>query len=258
MLDGGERERQWIGGDSLESSLTPLSKPLSTEPGLVRLHRERKRGPCATMTAITGLQNCYSWAGLDPLESGNNTLKQQAAINGFLQDVERRALRMAELSVGNREDALELVQEAMLGLVRRYADRPGNEWKPLFYRILRSRINDFHRRRAVRQRFTAFFPASHRGEEADIDPLESASAGERENPAHALQQDIANRAMLEAIGALPNRLQQAFMLRAWEGMSVRETATAMACSEGSVKTHYNRAVKALQVALVELVPNDIE
>ena len=84
------------------------------------------------MTGIAGLQVCYSWAGLEPLDSGNKTLNRHTSMNGFLQDVERRALRMAELSVGNREDALELVQEAMLGLVRRYADRAGEEWKPLF------------------------------------------------------------------------------------------------------------------------------
>jgi RNA polymerase sigma-70 factor (ECF subfamily) len=176
-------------------------------------------------------------------------------MNGFLQDVERRALRMAEMAVGNRDDALELVQEAMLGLVKRYAERPADEWKPLFYRILRSRINDLHRRRAVRARFMAFLPRRDE-DEPDADPMEHASAGERENPAQALQQDIANRAMLEAIGTLPARQQQAFVLRAWEGMSVKETATAMACSEGSVKTHYNRAVKALQTALAELRPND--
>lgn len=209
------------------------------------------------MTGIAGPHICYSWAGLEPLDSGNNTLNRQAAMNGFLQDVERRALRMAELSVGNREDALELVQEAMLGLVRRYADRPGDEWKPLFYRILRSRINDFHRRRAVRRRFMALLPGAG-GEDSDQDPLDSASAGERENPAETLQQDVANRAMLDAIGALPDRQQQAFVLRAWEGMSVRETATAMACSEGSVKTHYSRAVKTLQVALAELMPYDTD
>jgi RNA polymerase sigma-70 factor (ECF subfamily) len=209
------------------------------------------------MAEITETRICYSWNQLGPLESGESTLNQYGAMNGFLQDVERRALRIAELSVGNREDALELVQEAMLGLVKRYAHRPGDEWKPLFYRILKSRINDFHRRRAVRQRFMAFLPASADPDDPTTDPIENASAGERDNPVHALQQDVANKAMLEAIGALPTRQQQAFVLRAWEGMSVRETATAMACSEGSVKTHYNRAVKALQLALTELMPHDI-
>lgn len=208
------------------------------------------------MTIAAGLQICYSWTDTDQHDRGENTLNRHGAMNGFLQDVERRALRVAELSVGNREDALELVQEAMLGLVKRYADRPGDEWKPLFYRILRSRINDFHRRRAVRARFMAFLPGSADEDDAPADPIERASAGERENPVQALQQDIANRAMLEAIGTLPTRQQQAFVLRAWEGMSVRETATAMACSEGSVKTHYNRAVKALRTALAELTPHD--
>lgn len=206
------------------------------------------------MTELAGIQICYNWTGLDTPGDRENALDQP--LNGFLKDIERRALRMAELSVGNREDALELVQEAMLGLVRRYANRPGDEWRPLFYRILQSRINDFHRRRAVRQRFMALMPGS--GDAETPDPIENASAGERENPVHSLQQEIDNRAMLEAIGGLPTRQQQAFMLRAWEGLSVRDTATAMACSEGSVKTHYNRALSALRTALAELKPNDTE
>ena len=208
------------------------------------------------MTDFPGMQICYNWAELKTPGDGERILDRQGALTGFLKDVERRALRIAELSVGNRDDALELVQEAMLGLVRRYANRPGDEWKPLFYRILQSRINDFHRRRAVRQRFMALMPGG--GDTDTPDPIENASAGERENPVRELQQDIDNRAMLEAIGKLPTRQQQAFMLRAWEGLSVRDTATAMACSEGSVKTHYNRALSALRTALAELKPHDIE
>ncbi len=199
----------------------------------------------------------HSWTEQNPTQHGGQSLDQHSAMNGFLQDVERRALRVAELSVGHREDALELVQEAMLGLVRRYSLRPRDEWKPLFYRILQSRINDFHRRRAVRRRVMAFMPASRvDSPEADSepDPMHLATAGERENPANALQQEIANQAMLEAIGKLPTRQQQAFVLRAWEGMSTRDTALAMDCSEGSAKTHYNRAIKALRDALAEHAP----
>ena len=87
-------------------------------------------------------------------------------------------------------------------------------------------------------------------------PIDQATAGERENPAHSLQQEIANQAMLQAIGGLPTRQQQAFVLRAWEGLSTRDTAVAMECSEGSVKTHYNRAIKALQEALAEHAPHE--
>ena len=144
----------------------------------------------------------------------------------------------------------------MFGLVRRYADRPGDEWRPLFYRILQSRINDFHRRRAVRQRFLGFLHSPVEEGEAEPDPLAQASAGERENPVEELQRELANEVMMTAIGDLPGRQQQAFLLRAWEGLSVRDTAIAMDCSEGSVKTHYNRALKALKDALAELRSHD--
>ncbi len=204
------------------------------------------------MTDICGAQTCFSWSGFETGSAGDAVLKQQNAMNSFLQEVERRALRMAELATGNRDDALEIVQEAMLGLARRYANRPGAEWKPLFYRILHSKINDFHRRRAVRNRVMAFMPFAADPEEPHLDPIENASNGERENPLQAMQDAAIGEAVTVAIGELPLRQQQAFVLRSWEGLSVRDTAVAMSCSEGSVKTHYARAVKALQQSLREV------
>jgi RNA polymerase sigma-70 factor (ECF subfamily) len=187
--------------------------------------------------------------------SGDDALNQQSAMNGFLRDVERRALRMAEMATGNRDDALEIVQDSMLGLVKRYSDRPSEEWRPLFYRILQSRINDFYRRRTVRMRVMAVMPWSQSdAEDAYPDPMDAATAGERENPVEEVQQTATTRAMIDAIGRLPARQQQAFMLRAWEGMSVNETAKAMACSEGSVKTHYSRALRNLQQQLEDVRP----
>lgn len=202
------------------------------------------------MTATTGPYACLGGLNLDSPEPGSLALKQQNAMNGFLREVERRALRIAELATGNRDDAMEIVQEAMLGLVRRYSDKPDNEWKPLFYRILHSRINDFHRRRAVRQRVLGFLVRPADGD-SESDPLDNISGGERQNPLEAVQRDVANEAMMSAIGNLPPRQQQAFLLRTWEGLSVRDTAIAMSCSQGSVKTHYTRAIKALQNALAE-------
>ncbi|MEM0953647.1 MAG: RNA polymerase sigma factor [Pseudomonadota bacterium] len=202
---------------------------------------------------IDGL-TCYNWAPGNEATRGEQALKNDRAMNDFLQGVERRALKMAELATGNRDDAMEIVQDTMLGLVRRYADRPDQEWKPLFYRILQSRINDFHRRRAVRQKVMALMPTGAEG--SDEDPIEQAPAGEQVEPVATLQRELANESMLAAIAALPGRQQQAFMLRAWEGMSVADTAIAMRCSDGSVKTHYSRAVKALQAALASLFDSD--
>lgn len=187
--------------------------------------------------------------------SGDVALNQQSAMNGFLREVERRALRMAEMATGNRDDALEIVQDTMLGLVKRYSDRPSQEWRPLFYRILQSRINDFYRRRSVRLRVMAVMPWRQSDAAEDYpDPMDAATAGERENPIEEVQQNATTQAMIAAIGRLPARQQQAFMLRAWEGMSVNETARAMACSEGSVKTHYSRALRSLQRQLEDVRP----
>ena len=202
------------------------------------------------MITIVGPHVCYNGLDLHSPDPGSLALNQKSAMNGFLREVERRALRMAELATGDREDALEIVQEAMFGLVRRYADRivaPVG----LEVGILHSRINDFHRHRRVRRRFLGFLSTAPDPDDAQANPLDKATAGERENPVQELQRTHVNDTMMTAIGHLPARQQQAFLLRAWEGLSVRDTAIAMRCSEGSVKTHYSRAIQALREALAE-------
>lgn len=168
------------------------------------------------------------------------------ALNLFLADVERRALRMAQIAVSNLDDALDLAQDAMLDFVRRYATRPEGEWKPLFYRILQSRITDWHRRNTVRNRLRSWFGGAGGGDENDGDQLENVADSRGDTPAELLlRRDLAS-ALEKAVKSLPLRQQQAFLLRAWEGLDVAETACAMGCSQGSVKTHYSRAVHTMQ------------
>ena len=171
-------------------------------------------------------------------------------LNNFLASVEKRAYSMALVAVKNPEDALDIVQDVMLTLARKYAQKPADEWRPLFYRILRNRITDWHRKSSVRSRvFGWLSPRNDDGEE--LDPIENAPGAEQDTPDHRLRMDGARDEIADAVGSLPDRQQQAFLLRVWEGLDVKETAAAMGCSEGSVKTHYSRAVHALRDVLQE-------
>ncbi|MBM4195676.1 MAG: RNA polymerase sigma factor [Gammaproteobacteria bacterium] len=163
----------------------------------------------------------------------------------FLAGVERRAFRMARYAVRDTDDALDIVQDTMLRLVRRYAQAPEAEWPLLFFRILQNRILDHQRRGTVRRRVLAFFTPRANDEDAE-DPLLAAPAPESDRPDARVGAADAMAALEAAVSGLPARQQQAFLLRSLEGLDVAETATAMGCSEGSVKTHYSRAVHALR------------
>jgi len=174
----------------------------------------------------------------------------------FLASVERRAFRMAQISTGNPEDALDVVQDAMFIWVRKYSEKPEEEWRPLFFRILQNKIRDWHRRNNIRKRWRIWLQPwgkSHQDEviENPIEHLADPTASGTEDQmilGHSM------KALETSLATLPLRQQQAFLLRAWEEMNVRETAAVMGCSEGSVKTHYSRAVHALRNLLEDHLP----
>ena len=165
-------------------------------------------------------------------------------LDGFLAGIERRAFRMAELALGHRDDALDAVQEAMIGLVR-YRHRPAPEWGPLFWRILRRELTDRHRRHAVRRRVLAFFGRRDNEHEDAVALLPDPG----QDPARRHADAAAWQAFGRALRTLPRRQRECFLLRELQGLSVAETAAAMACSEGSVKTHLSRAMAALREQL---------
>lgn len=167
----------------------------------------------------------------------------------FLASVEHRAYRMALFAVKHRDDALDIVQDAMLQLVQRYGGRPDTEWPPLFHRILQNRIMDAHRSRRWSRMLTPWRDDAEDGDTADA-PADTGQLPQAER----LQQDRAMARLQTALQALPVRQQQAYLLRHWEGLDVRATAQAMRCSEGSVKTHLSRALTALKNELSEEWP----
>lgn len=171
-------------------------------------------------------------------------VEDEQAIDRFLREVERRALRMAEFATRQREEALDLVQDAMFTFVRRYSSHPPVEWPPLFWRVLDSRIHDWHRRRRARGRWLGWL---ERGDDdAAADAFASLPDPAEPGPLARLADGEAAAAIEVALQALPLRQRQAFLLRLWEGLDVAATAKAMRCSEGSVKTHLSRALVNLR------------
>lgn len=185
-----------------------------------------------------------------------STLDKTRALDQFLANVERKAFRIAEIAVGNREEALDIVQDSMFALVRKYANNKPEEWTPLFYRILQSRIRDWYRKNKVRSTWMTWlgFGRKNTDEDGPENPIDVLPDTRGRDPVQAVSNKNSMDELEQAMQRLPLRQQQAFLLRAWQGMSVAETACSMRCSEGSVKTHYSRAVHKLRIELEDHSP----
>ena len=172
----------------------------------------------------------------------------------FMQDVTGRALVMMENATqGQQGIAMDLVQEAFISLHKSYADKEIDEWYPLFYTILNNKLQDWRRKEARRaQPFSLFKKISLDDDSEEILEIEDQ---QQLNPFDTLDQAVTIEEIQQAIRQLPVRQQQAFMLRAWEGFDTQTTAQIMNCSEGSVKTHYHRAIQGLRTALAHLNPH---
>ena len=158
---------------------------------------------------------------------------------------------MAQIATKNPDDALDILQDAMLNLVEKYPHKPEDQWRFLFFKILQSRITDWHRRRSVRAAIMKCVkPFSHSDTEPQLEEIYAARA--QDQPDRQLERDNRIEALKEGLSKLPLRQQQAFLLRLWEGFDVRQTAAAMSRSEGSVKTRYSRAVHSLRAQLEQL------
>lgn len=170
------------------------------------------------------------------------------ALADFYRSIEKRAYRMAEIETRSSGDALDLVQEAMIALMKKYTARPIEEWRPLFYRILQNKIKDWHRRNIVRNAIPDLF-----GKKDDESTFEQELVADTADPEQQLIHDISMQQLQQALGLLSLRQRQTFLLRVWEGFDVAETARIMGCSGGSVKTHLSRALEALRKQLGEHV-----
>ena len=183
-----------------------------------------------------------------------SSLATEKELSDFLKSVERRAFKRSIYHVRDEEAALDIVQDSMMKLAEHYGDKPPNELPMLFQRILSNCTLDWFRRqktrRALFSNLSDFEPADDGG---DFDLLENFAAPTDSRETESAE-DTTRRAQVfheieEEIAALPGRQREAVLMRYWEEMDVAETAAAMGCSEGSVKTHCSRAVHALSKAL---------
>lgn len=174
-------------------------------------------------------------------------------LSDFLAGVERRAFKQTQFAVRDEDAALDIVQEAMIKLATNYADRPPAELPLLFTRILQNATHDHFRRQKVRTTWVTLFSSLTPADEDDADPLETLEALEGTEQAESAADKVEREQIVaiieEEIARLPARQREAFLLRYWEDFDVAETAAAMGCSEGSVKTHCSRATHALARAL---------
>lgn len=173
-------------------------------------------------------------------------------INSWVKDVGRRGLVMAKLALRNDDISQDIVQDSLLAFISRYADKPAEQWTPLFYRILHSQIMDYKRQQARRGKWLTWLRRHPEDDEdEDEDPVNQIATATDENPTTLLARANDIETVQKILSALPDRQQQAFLLRAWEGLDITVTASIMACSESSVKTHYSRALVAMRIGLGE-------
>ena len=215
---------------------------------MAKMPPRRSEEPIMHLVVDTGL--AYRVPKAPPVKLVMPARPAPQSIDAFLHSISRRARLTAELATRDPDAAQDIVQEAMLTLVAKYGNHDPSSWGPLFHRILHSRMMD-HFRRETRKRkwFTWLEPLDDAGEE---DPWQNIPDRVDNNPVTLLQQADNMDVVLAAVGELPFRQQQAFLLRAWEGYDTAQTAEAMGCAEGSVKTHYFRALNKIRAKLDDI------
>lgn len=172
---------------------------------------------------------------------------EQFLIEQFLQSVEKKAYRIALMATKREDDALDILQNSMMKLVEKYADKSEQELKPLFYTILQNQIKNWYRKEAQISKWF-FWQKTAYDDDEDDEPIQVQGVDEQSPEVDLTNQKLSEQ-LLEVLESLPVKQQQCFLLRSWEGLSVKETAEIMQCSEGTVKTHMSRASQKLSAVI---------
>jgi RNA polymerase sigma-70 factor (sigma-E family) len=155
---------------------------------------------------------------------------RDGAVDALYRAMQRDLIRLAAVLIDDRRLAEELVQEAFIGLYRRWPELADHAAAPAYLR--RSVVNACHselRRRAFRR--------------GRPEPIEIATTGPADSAALLAEE---HRAVLDAIGRLPTRQREVVLLRYWQGLSEAEIAEALGISTGSVKSAASRGLGVIE------------
>ncbi len=180
----------------------------------------------------------------------------EAELERFLRNIQTPTLHFAVLRIGNEADALDALQDAMIGFVKVADQYESAAWQNLFYKILIRRIRDMQRKRGWRQKLMHIISPSSLETDNDEHSSNPAEGVDREDAGSVLHGEQLGEAFEQCLADLPPRQQEAYLLRQWQGRSVKEAAAIMACSEGSVKTHLSRAMQTLKQSLGDWMDED--
>ncbi len=177
--------------------------------------------------------------------------EQLQQLESFFSGIEKRAYQIVFFALHNETESLDIVQDAMLKLIDKYASKPQQEWAALFHTILQNRIMDYHRKEQIKKQFFFWRKKNNQGDSEHDELYDQTPDVENKTPEQSFAIEQLGTRAIKILKTMPVRQQQAFLLRAWEGYDTGETADIMGCSTGSVKTHFSRARKRLQQALGE-------
>jgi len=199
---------------------------------------------------------------MNPDERGDTELAlalkagDESAFDELVRRYQGRVYAVAYRVTGNREDALDVSQEALVKAYRKiHTWQPTGGFVPWLLRLTSNQAIDHIRRRKRQQheRLDETFVPNSEG--AAVEPHTAGT----EQAVHAREIDERIRASLVVLSPTQRTV---FVLRHFEGLQLAEIAQELGCTVGSVKVHLFRALKKLRVELADMYethpkPDDI-
>ncbi len=172
----------------------------------------------------------------------------EKAFNALVNLYRQKAFAIALTFVNNIEDAQELSQEAFIKVynsIDKFRQQSG--FYTWFYRILINLCLDFKKKKQVKTILFSQFKKNNSGPMNFAEQIKDPK--NNDHPLRRLISKEKNKEIEAAIALLPGNQRMVFILRNYEGMSIKEIAACMDCREGTIKSHLHRAVKKLRESL---------